>query len=110
MLYTNPNHVSPLSPVVGFHSMPQTINDVLTGYVMKPNKGGAIPSNAVILYMGANANCSDPTHVSKPATVPNAINAPIPVYNHCPTPQLIGYIGSVVKNSAVPTSSVMMML
>ena len=85
--YTNPNGISPPSPVVNFHSIPQ-INqeDILTGYVVVPNKNTSIPSSAVVLYMGDNVDCSDPTHVSPPAPVPNATTQPIPVYNHCPTP------------------------
>ena len=108
-LYSNPNNVSQPSPVVGFHEIPQVKNDLLTGYVMKPNRDSGIPSNAVVMYNG-NIDCSDPTHVSIPAPVPNAISAPVPVYNQCA--QLIGYIGSVVKNSAgtIPTSPVLMML
>ena len=98
--YTNPNHVSALSPVHGFHSEPQVNHENhLTGYVMIPNKG--MPSNAVILYQG-HIDCSDPTHVAPVSPVPNAVSAPRPVYNQCD--QLIGYIGSVVKNSAAPAS------
>ena len=109
--YTNPNHVTQPSPVVGFHDIPQ-INeeDILTGYVMLPNKGGDVPANAVIMYTGDNTDCSDPTHVSKPAPVPNATTKLIPVYNHCPTPQLIGYIGQVVKNTptVAPTTAILL--
>ena len=101
--YTNPYHVSKPSPVVGFHDIPQiNMQDELTGYVMVPNKGGDVPDDAVILNT-IPTDCSDPTHVSKPAPVPNATTKLIPVYNHCPTPQLIGYIGQVVKNSASTT-------
>ena len=103
--YTNPNHVSALSPVHGFHSEPQINHlDQLTGYVMIPNKG-EVPSNAVVLYQN-NVDCSDPTHVSKPAVVPNAVNAAKPVYNQCG--QLVGYIGQVVKNSAAPVATLML--
>ena len=69
--YLNPNHITMPSPVPNFHSIPQVnhIND-LTGFVMVPNKGSGIPADAVVLEN--NVDCSDPTHVTAPAPVPNA--------------------------------------
>ena len=52
-------------------------------------------STGIVIDTGAD--CSDPTHVAKPVTPPMSLSVPKPVYNHCG--QLIGYIGSVVKNS-----------
>ena len=69
---------------------------------MVPNKGGAVPENAVIMYTGPNTDCSDPTHVAALAPVANAVTQARPVYNQCD--QLIGHIGAVVKNAAAPVS------
>mgnify|MGYP000193831035 CR=1 FL=1 len=105
-LYLNPDNVSPPSPVPGFHAIPEFSDNILSGYTQKPNKDTSIPKNAVILY-NANIDCSDPTTVSPPAVVPNAVTNPVPMYNQCG--QLIGYIGSIVKNGQMPVSSLMML-
>ena len=105
-LYLNPNHVTRPSPVVGFSQVAQVdpLTDVLTGYAVISNHKAITTPGDLIVNTGAD--CSDPTHVSKPVTPPMAMAAPQPVYNHCG--QLIGYIGSVVKNSAIPTSILML--
>ncbi len=94
-LYLNPNDVVRPSPVPGFSQVadvdPKT--DVLMGYVVTPFKK-ALETGIVI---NTGSDCSDPTHIAVPVTPPMAISAPKPVFNHCG--QLIGYIGSVVKNS-----------
>ena len=101
--YLNPNHITQPSPVPNFHAVPQVnhIND-LTGFVMVPNKGSGIPADAVVIEN--NVDCSDPTHVTAPAPVPNATTNARPVYNHCG--QLVGYIGQVVKNAQTPVATV----
>ena len=100
--YTNPNHISALSPVHNFHAIPQVNHeDHLTGYVMVPDKGTNTPANAVVMYQ-AGLDCSDPTHVAAVAPVANAVVGVRPVYNQCD--QLIGHIGAVVKNAAAPVS------
>ena len=105
-LYLNPNHVTRPAQVPNFNQVAQIDRqtDTLTGYAVVPAKMVMADPNALIVDTGVN--CSDPTHVTKPVTPPMAIASPKPVYNHCG--QLIGYIGSVVKNSAVPTSILML--
>ena len=101
-LYLNPHHVVRPSPVKGFNQIavvdPKTDN--LDGWAVVSDH--AALANPASLIVNTGADCSDPTHVSIPVQPPMAIAAPQPVYNHCG--QLIGYIGSVVKNSAVPIS------
>ena len=99
--YTNPNHVSPLSPVYGFTAQPQVNHlDQLTGYVQVPNKN--ISPEAIVLYQ-ADQDCKGTsTSVSSTAPVPNSVQKAKPVYNQCG--ELIGYIGAVVKNAAAPAS------
>ena len=97
--YTNPNHISAISPVHNFHAVPQVNHeDHLTGYVEVPNKG---TGDGVVLFQ-AGVDCSDPTHVAKLAPVANAVVGSRPVYNQCD--QLIGHIGAIVKNVATPVS------
>ena len=105
-LYLNPNHVTRPAPVPGFNQVaqvdPQT--DVLTGYAVIADS--KVQQDPTAIVINTTADCSDPTHVSKPVTPPNAISAPKPVYNHCG--QLVGYIGSVVKNSAAPVAAILL--
>ncbi len=80
-LYLNPNDVVRPAQVPGFNQVadvnPKT--DVLMGYVVVPNKTAL----ATGIVVNTGADCSDPTHVTKPVTPPLALSAPKPVYNHC---------------------------
>ena len=69
---------------------------------MVPNHG--TPEGAVVIYQD-KLDCSDPTHVAKISPVANAVTTAKPVYNQCG--QLVGYIGSVVKNAAAPVTTYM---
>ena len=101
-LYLNPNHVVRPAQVLNFNQVAQVDpkTDVLTGYAVIAAKD--VLKNPASLIINDGTDCSDPTHVTKPVTPPNAIANPQPVYNHCG--QLIGYIGSVVKNAAAPVA------
>ena len=99
--YTNPNHVSQLAPVFGFVAEPQ-VNQLnqLTGFVQVPNT--SLSPAAIVLYQHEMDCVGTTTSISSNAPVPNAVSAAKPVYNQCG--ELIGYIGSVVKNTAAPAS------
>tara|TARA_B110000285_G_C14630172_1_gene383035 strand:+ start:110 stop:442 length:333 start_codon:yes stop_codon:yes gene_type:complete len=107
-LYLNPNHVTRPVQVPHFNQVAQIDpkTDALTGYAVIADKKVLSTSSALIVNTGID--CSDPTHVAKPVTPPMAIASPKPIYNHCG--QLIGYIGSVVKNVAAPVATHVLML
>ena len=103
--FTNPNHISQLSPVLGFHTEPQVNHlDQLTGYLQIPNRG--MNPAATVLYQQHIDCVGTTTSISSDAPVPNAVSGPRPVYNQCG--ELVGYIGSVVKNAAAPASIMML--
>ena len=105
-LYLNPNHVTRPAQVVNFNQVAQIDRqtDTLTGYAVVPAKMVMADPSALIVDTGVD--CSDPTHVTQPVTPAQALSSPQPVYNHCG--QLIGYIGSVVKNGTPPISILML--
>ena len=72
----------------------------LTGFVQVPNT--SLSPAAIVLYQHEMDCVGTTTSISSNAPVPNAVSAAKPVYNQCG--ELIGYIGSVVKNTAAPAS------